>query len=164
MVRHIDQSPNQPTFKEQPSEMGIWVPNISRHITTSTRCKVNCMSEVGKLCTISMHEISLKTSLQYDSRIDEVVVVEDFGNGHRTNRLATAAVIFMACAVTSAWKEPLGYYLDHESCPSSILKTKLFKIIDQITLIGIKVRAIISHVHSNFHKLLREMNITPTTP
>ncbi|CAB4020832.1 Transposable element P transposase [Paramuricea clavata] len=139
-------------------------PGISQKALDAIESKVKCMSDAGKLCTISMDEISLKTSLMYDSRRNEVVGVEDFGNGHRTNRLATAAVVFMARGITSNWKQPLGYYLVHESCPSSILKTKLFEIIGQITSIGLKVHAIISDLGSNFQKRLREMNITPTAP
>ena len=139
-------------------------PGMSQQALDAIESKVKCMSDAGKLCTISMDEISLKTSLLYDSTRDEVVGVEDFGNGHRTNRLATAAVVFMARGITSNWKQPLGYYLVHESCPSSILKTKLFEIIGQITSIGLQVRAIISDLGSNFQKLLREMNITPTAP
>ena len=65
---------------------------------------------------------------------------------------------------TSNWKQPLGYYLVHETCPSSILKAKLFEIISQVTSIGLKVEAVTSDLGSNFQKLLKEMNITPETP
>ena len=122
------------------------------------------MSDAAKVCTISMDEISLKMSLQYDSTRDQVVGVEDFGNGNRTNHLATSAVVFMARGLTSNWKQPLGYYLVHESCSSSMLKTKLFEIISQVTSIGLNVCAVISDLDSNFQKLLKEMDITPTTP
>lgn len=43
------------------------------------------MSEHSKLCTITMHEISLKTNGLYDPRQDQVIGVEDFGKGDRSN-------------------------------------------------------------------------------
>ena len=138
-------------------------PGISQQALDAIESKVKCMSDAAKVCTISMDEISLKTSLQYDSTRDQVVGVEDFGNGNRTNHLATSAVVFMARGLTSNWKQPLGYYLVHESCSSSMLKTKLFEIISQVTSIGLNVCAVISDLGSNFQKLLKEMDITPTT-
>ena len=114
-------------------------PGLSQQALDAIESKVKCMNDADKLCTISMDEMSLKTLLLYNDRRDQVVGVEDFGNGQRTNRLATAAVVFMARGITSNWKQPLGYYLVHESCPSSILKQKLLQIIDQTTSIGLKV-------------------------
>ena len=49
--------------------------------------KMQCMDASSKLCTVTMDEISLKRSLFYDSAQDEVVGVEDFGNGQRSQRI-----------------------------------------------------------------------------
>ena len=65
----------------------------------------------SRCCTISTDEISLKTSLLYDSTTDKAVGVEDFGNRHR-NKTQDPATI----ATTS--------FL-YESCPSDIMKQKL---------------------------------------
>jgi hypothetical protein len=62
--------------------------------------KVKCMNDASKLCSISIDEISLKTSLLYDPDKDQVVGVEDFGDGKRSERLATSAVVFMARGIT----------------------------------------------------------------
>ena len=120
------------------------------------------MNEASKLCSISTDEISLKTCLLYDSAKDEVVGVEDFGDGKRSERLATSAVVFMARGITGNWKQPLGYYLVHEACPSNVLKEKLTKMIDQLTSIGLKVHAVISDLGLNFQKLLKDLEISPT--
>ncbi|CAB4003298.1 Transposable element P transposase [Paramuricea clavata] len=92
------------------------------------------MDESSKLCTLSMDEISLKISLLYDSARDKVVGVEDFGDGNRSRRVATSAIVFMARAITANWKQPLGYYLVHEACPSEVLKEKLFEILNKTRL------------------------------
>ena len=48
--------------------------------------KVKVMEESCRLCTLTMDEISLKANLQYDPVKDEVVGIEDFGNGDRTDK------------------------------------------------------------------------------
>ena len=120
--------------------------------------------DASKLCSISMDEISLKTSLLYDSTKDEVVGVEDLGDGKRSARVATAAVVFMARGITGNWKQPLGYYLVNEACSSDVLKEKLMQIIDQVTSIGLKVHAVVSDLGTNFQKLLKDLKISPTKP
>ena len=70
----------------------------------------------------------------------------------------------MVRGIISNWKQPIGYDLVHKSCPSSILKTKLFEVINQVISTGLKVYAVVSDLGSNFQKLLKEMNITPKTP
>ena len=71
--------------------MGL--PKIAKQMITT---KVSTMSESGKVCTLTMDEVSLKANLQYDQAKDEVVGVEDFGDGERSNKVATAALVFMA--------------------------------------------------------------------
>lgn len=90
--------------------------------------------------------------------------MEDFGEGNRTNNVATAALVFMARGIKENWKQPLGYVLVNESCPSDLIKDKLFEIIDELTSMGLLVETILSDLGSNFQKLLRELNVTPTTP
>jgi hypothetical protein len=129
-------------------------PGVTKAALDVIEGKVKCMNEASKLCSISMDEISLKTCLLYG--------VEDFGDGKRSERLATSAVVFMAQGITGNWKQPLGYYLVYEACPSNVLKEKLTKIIDQVTSIGLKVHAVISDLGSNFQKLLKDLEISPT--
>ncbi|CAB3979796.1 Hypothetical predicted protein [Paramuricea clavata] len=42
-----------------------------------------------------------------DKAKDEVVGVDDFGDGKHSERLATSAVMFMARGITGNWKQPL---------------------------------------------------------
>lgn len=102
--------------------------------------------------------------MQYDQSKDEVTGVEDFGDGKRTNKVATAALVFMARGIKENWKQPLGYVLVHEACPSEVIKSKLFEIIDELTSMGLLIETIVSDLGSNFQKLLRELNVTPEKP
>ncbi len=139
-------------------------PGLTTAALNVIEAKVKCMNDASTLCSISMDEISLKTSLLYDPAKDQVVGVEDLGDGKRSERLAASAVVFMAREITGNWKQPLGYYLVYEACPSDVLKEKLTQIIDQVTAIGLKVHAVISDLGSNFQKLLKDLKISPTKP
>jgi hypothetical protein len=126
--------------------------------------KVQLMEESCRLCTLTMDEISLKANLQYDTAKDEVVGIEDFGNGDRTDNIATSALVFMARGIKDNWKQPLGYLLVNESCPSEKLQTKLYEMLDTLTAIGLHVVTIISDLGSNFQKLLTHLKVTPQQP
>ena len=103
-----------------PTSTGL--PKIAKQMITT---KVSTMSESGKLCTLTMGGVSLKANLQYDQAKDEVVGVEDFGDGERSNKVATAALVFMARGIKENWKQPLGYVLVNEACPSERIKVAL---------------------------------------
>ena len=126
--------------------------------------KVKIMSESSKLCTITMDEMSLKANLMYDPGKDQVIGLEDFGKGERNSLIATSALVFMARGINENWKQPLGYLLVHESCPSDTIKAKLLDMIDEVTSIGLQVTTIVSDLGSNFQKLIRSLGITPTQP
>ena len=122
------------------------------------------MEESCRLCTLTMDEISLKANLQYDPVKDEVVGFEDFGNGDRTDNIATSALVFMARGIKDNWKQPLGYLLVNESCPCDKLQTKLYEMLDTLTDVGLHVVTIISDLGSNFQKLLTHLKVTPQEP
>ena len=126
--------------------------------------KVKLMNESGKVCTLTMDEVSLKANLQYDQKTDKVIGVEDYGNGKRSEKIATSALVFMARGIKENWKQPLGYILVNEACPGDKIKPILFNIIDELTEIGLKIETVISDLGSNFQKLLKELNITPESP
>ena len=126
--------------------------------------KVKVMEESCRLCTLTMDEISLKANLQYDPVKDEVVGIEDFGNGDRTDNIATSALVFMARGIKDNWKQPLGYLLVNESCPCEKLQTKLYEMIDTLTDVGLHVVTVISDLGPNFQKLLTQLKVTPQEP
>jgi hypothetical protein len=142
-----------------PTSSGL--PKIAKEMIAT---KAKMMNESGKLCTLTMDEVSLKANLQYDQSKDEVTGIEDFGEGDRSSKVATAALVFMARGIKENWKQPLGYVLVNEACPSERIKFILLKIIDDLTSLDLHVETIVSNLGSNFQKLLRELNITPEKP
>ena len=56
-------------------------PGLSKVAKDMITTKVKMLDDMGKLCTLTMDEVSLKANLQYDESKDEVTGVEDFGKG-----------------------------------------------------------------------------------
>ena len=122
------------------------------------------MSNQGEKCIISFDEMALKSHVFYQSKTDELVGLEDYGNGTKTNKLATSAIVFMARGLIDNWKQPLAYYLVNESCSSEKVREKLEEIIEKVEGIGLEVAAVVCDIGSNFQKLQREMGVTAKEP
>jgi hypothetical protein len=101
--------------------------------------KVQGMSSISKMCTISVDEMCIKSHLDYDSRKDKIIGLEDFGDGVKSNCLATSAIVIMARGVIENWKQPLAYYLVNESCSSEKVREKLEDAITKVENIGLQV-------------------------
>ena len=139
-------------------------PSLTQTALHVIESKVKTMSQNSRLCTISLDEMSLKTNLAYDSSRDEMIGLEDFGDGHKNNTMATSALVFMARGIMENWKQPLAYFLVNGSCSSEKVKEKLLDIINKVQSIGLKVVAVVSDLGSNFQKYVKEMGISSLTP
>ena len=84
------------------------------------------------MCTISVDEMCIKSHLDYDSRKDKIIGLEDFGDGVKSNCLATSAIVIMARGIIENWKQPLAYYLVNESCSSEKVREKLEDAITKV--------------------------------
>ena len=115
-----------------PSCSGLTQPSID--VISS---KVSMMSPVRKMCVISVDEISIKSHLAYDSSKDEVIGLEDYGDGIKSDCLATSAIVIMARGIVENWKQPVSYYLVNESCSSEKVKEKLVDAINKLEKIGL---------------------------
>ena len=111
-----------------------------------------------------MDEMSLEADLMHDPGKDQVIGFEDFAMGERNSLNATSALVFMARGINENWKQPLGYLLVHESCPSDKIKAKLLDMTDEVTSIGLQVTTIVSDLGSNFQKLIKGLALRPTQP
>ena len=84
-------------------------------LPNSLSSRVKYMNDNEKLCILSFDEISLKTHLKYCSNKDLLIGLEDYGDGEKTNFLATSAIVFMARDTCGNWKQPLAYFLVNEA-------------------------------------------------
>ena len=142
-----------------PTEAGI-----SQETLNTIKQKVTHMSDMDKICTLCMDEMSLKTHLLYSVPKDKIIGLEDYGNGFRTNKVATSALALMARSINGKWKQPIGYVLVNGGCPTEILEDIMKEALDKLDQIGLNVLIVMSDMGSNFHSFANRMGVTPDKP
>lgn len=83
-------------------------PEILEQLLATLKLKVDAMSELDKLCTVCLDEISLKPCLIYDRKTDQIIGFEDLGHNSQTQCKANNAVVFMVHGIyhkveTASW-------------------------------------------------------------
>ena len=117
------------------------------------------MSDHSKLCAIVFDEISLKESVNYDVKNDELEGLENFGHLGRSKYVANHALVFMVRGLIDKWKQPFAYYLSSSTVTASTLKEVLLYYINKLVQCGLNVRIVIcdqgannrSMLHSHLH-------------
>ena len=137
---------------------------ISQGALNIIKKKVDSMKDDEKLCTLCMDEISLKTNLYYDISNDKIIGLEDFGNGTRTNKVANSALVILLRSISGKWKQPLGYALVNEGCPTKEMEELMKDAIDKVEGIGLNVVVVMSDLGSNFQSLAKHLGVTPEQP
>ena len=136
---------------KMPTEAGI-----SQATINTLKQKVSQMSDVEKLCSLCMDEISLKTHLFYRIPKHKIVGLEDFGGRYHTNKVATSALVLLARSISGKWKQPIGYVLVNGACPTDILEDVMKEALDKLQQIGLNVLVAMSDKGSNFHSFIIE--------
>ena len=137
---------------------------ISKGALNITKKKVDNMRDDEKLCTLAMDEISLKTNLYYDISNDNIIGLEDFGSGTRTNIVANSALVILLRSISGKWKQSHGYALVNGGCPTKEMEELKKDAIDKVEEIGLNVFVVISDLGSNFQSLAKHLGNTPERP
>ena len=112
-------------------------PGINDQAMQLIHSKVEVVSEQSRLCTITMDEMSIKANFSYDSSVDEIVGLGDYGNGSKGNEVLTSALVFMARGKTENWKQPFAYYLAYGFCKNDKVKELLMEMITKVSSFGL---------------------------
>ena len=109
----------------------------------------HCSSSTGKMCIISMDEISLKSHLFYGCSKGKVIGLEDLVDGTTSNQLATSAIVLMTpCPLPSQGITQQRYSQE-----------ELTDATNKLENIGLNVLGVVSYIGSNFQKFVRKMGI-----
>ena len=122
------------------------------------------MKEMEKICTLCIDEISLKSHLYYSVPDDKIIGLEDFGNGVRSKKIATSALVLLIRSISGNWKQPIGHVLVNGSCPTDFLDGLIREAIEKLDAIGLRVLVVMSDMGSNFHSLALHLGITSEKP
>ena len=76
------------------------------------KIKVAKMSDHSKLCAIVFDEISLKESVHYDVKNDELEGLEHFGHLGRSKYVANHALVFIVKGLIDKWKQPFALFVE----------------------------------------------------
>ena len=60
-------------------------PGFAQSALDAINTKVKTLNAEGRLCIISFDEMSLKSNVIYHSNTDELIGLEDLGDGDKTN-------------------------------------------------------------------------------
>ena len=118
--------------------------SITQATINTLKQKVSQMSDMEKLCSLCMDEISLKTYLFYSIPEDIIVGLEDFGGGYHTNKVTTSALVLLAWSISRKWKQPIGYILVNGACPTDILEHVMKEALGKLQQIGLNVLVVMS--------------------
>ena len=107
-------------------------PGFHPRILECIKDRASSFSDKELLVAVAFDEMSIKTSLIFDQRLDSVVGYEDIGDGVRSDKVASYATVFMVRGIFGTWKQPVGYFLTSGTMSAEISKQKLEQCLSQL--------------------------------
>ncbi|XP_074040070.1 uncharacterized protein [Leptinotarsa decemlineata] len=126
--------------------------------------KITTMLDQDKHCFLCVDEMALKSNLFYNTGSDEIVGLQDYGNGSKEFITANHATVIMIRGLYFNWKQPLAYFLVNETLRADDLKLIIEECIPKLTNIGFIIGAFVSDMGSNFIKLSKKLGVAPDNP
>jgi len=119
------------------------------------------LEDCDKYCTLCIDEMSLKAYLNYDSKTDEVIGLEDLGNEKRV-KPACNAIVGMLRGIRNSWKQPLFFNLVYTQCLFIKIKNMIIECIRKVKEIGFHIVcvAVVSDMGSNFVQLTKSLEVS----
>ena len=103
--------------------------------------KVKQMNDKEKDCALTLDEMSITPSVEYDTRTGRLMGEVSLP-GHSGK--ATHAMVFMLSGISTRWKQTVGYYFTGNSVYSSALKPIILNIVRRAAEIGLRVISVTS--------------------
>ncbi|XP_054276526.1 uncharacterized protein LOC128995529 [Macrosteles quadrilineatus] len=116
-------------------------PGVCSEIIGLIRNKVKHMGDWEKNAVILFDEMSIKSSLEYDSKRDVVEGLFDLGEDGRKPYPATHVLLFMARGLTYRWKMPIAYFATNKMVNGSVVAKLIPKCINAMQDAGLKETA-----------------------
>ncbi|RXG53539.1 DNA transposase THAP9 [Armadillidium vulgare] len=119
------------------SSLRLWTRKLNIQVGVCPRlfsvlsAKMLKVHEVDKICVLYIDEMSIKKSLEYNSRFGSILGFVDYGNGRREPKLANTALAFMVRSLHSNWKQALSFFFCENSVPFlELFKEVMFSILN----------------------------------
>ena len=95
--------------------------------------KTKSMTKHERECVLMWDEMSIKELKEYNSKIDIIEGCHDLGDLGRSQDYANHALVFMLRGLKYAWKQPIAYFLSHDSVKGDDLVPLIEAAISTVT-------------------------------
>lgn len=129
------------------------------------KMKVSSFKIPNKYCVLCIDEMAIKANLFYDRASDCVVgLAQNESNNMLIFKPALSACTLLLRGLYSRWKQPIGYYFHHTSCPAQTLKDVIFELVNKIKDSGLNICALTTDMGSNNIQLSNLLDISFENP
>ena len=120
------------------------------------RIKVHSMNKFERECCLTLDEMSVKQSVDFDNRTGQFI-----GNVTLPNHTgqATHCLVFMIGGITTRWKQTVAYYFTSNSTDGSVFADIVLDIIRKCYDIGLIVAAVTSDMGSANRAMWKKLGI-----
>lgn len=122
------------------------------------------MNDYERDCVLMFDEMAIKKYIVYDKNMDNLLGIQDHGEGERILVPASEALVFMVRGLNTNWIQPYSFYFSQASTKSQDLRSILLDNIDRLCKIGLKVRIVICDQSFTNQGLYRMLGVTIEEP
>ena len=103
-------------------------PGVLCQVVDALSSKVTCMNEEEKFCCITLDEMSVLLSIEYDSSTSQLVANVNLPN--HTGQ-STHGLVFMLAGISSRWKQIVAYYFTGNKTDGTAFRPIILRIIEK---------------------------------
>ena len=137
--------PSLSTLKRHLSSF-LFNPGILVEVFQLLKLKAEAMDPHDKLCVLTLDEVALKASTDYDIKNDELLGQVTLPK-HEGD--ATKALVYMLGGVASRWKQTVAYHYTSNSIDGTVMGEIAIEVIRAAEGIGLKVMCVTSDMASS---------------
>lgn len=137
---------------------------LNDNLFNAIKIRVDRLEAMDRHVSLCVDEMSIKPNLFYNIKTDDIVGFNIKNKTSNEIECIDHVMVLMATGIKKRFKQPLAYYFSKTAYTGSELKDIIFNCIKKMTAAGFIVDCIISDMGSNFNKLSKDLNVSPTNP
>ncbi|RVE41190.1 hypothetical protein evm_014157 [Chilo suppressalis] len=127
------------------------------------KTKVSSMTDIERNCSLVIDSINLKANLFYNIKEDRIFGFREIDETH-SSEPAKYALVAMIHGIFINYKQPVGFALLSEDKKYEQVSKWIDELIKKLYEIGLKIRVLVSDIHSGFGTSAKERNVTTESP
>lgn len=139
-------------------------PGKSDNLLELLKSKSQSMSIKERECVLIWDEMSIKSWLEYNSKKDIIEGYTDLGEHGRSSTIGNHVLVFMIRGRQSNWRQPISYYVSHNSVSGNDLHKIILDMLDYVEQSGFLVKTMVCDLGSPNQSAIKKLNISVETP